>query len=141
MRGIVCISTQPPNVNRFWRYWKRWSLRFHFYLLGLRVNPPIRQALAANAFQRFVSALCVVYAQRYAIVVSKIEFCGVTLKMMRAAMLIGAIHTALEYAEKAFNRVRSYIAASVPYEVAHLQIQTNSDQQVRLYNLAMSLWR
>ena len=46
-------------------------------------------------------------------VITEIEFSGVTVQVMRTAMLIHAIHAALEDAEEACNRVRMRVAAHV----------------------------
>ena len=77
------------------------------------VSPPIRQAFPADAFEQLFRAHRVIKSKLLTMVVAKVKFSGVAVQVMRTAMLVHAIHAALEDAEKAFNRVRVRIAAHV----------------------------
>jgi hypothetical protein len=50
----------------------------------------IGQAFSGDAFDGFVGASLVINAKRHALIVPEIEFAKVTLKVLRADMVIGA---------------------------------------------------
>ena len=69
------------------------------------MSPPISQALTADLLQGAIGALLVIPVQRRAVVVAEVKFREVAVQMLFGAMLIDALHAALEDAEIAFNRV------------------------------------
>jgi len=60
------------------------------------VRLTIGQTLPRDTFDRFCSTRLVVDAKRHALVVSEIKFAKVTLKVLRAYMVIGADDAAFE---------------------------------------------
>ena len=93
-----CIGVEKGNVLLARGHGLAASLR-------LRVSPPIRQALTADAFKQLFRAHRVTKPELLAMVVAKVEFSGVAVQVVRTAMLIHAINPALEDAEESFNRV------------------------------------
>jgi len=81
--------------------------------LRFRVSPPIRKTLPTDPLKQFFRAHRVIKPELLAMVVTEVKFSGVAVQVVRTAMLIHAIHAALEDAEKAFNRVRMRRAAHV----------------------------
>jgi len=74
----------------------------------LRVRPPsgpIREPLALCTNKRPDSARIVIHAKRRARIVSEIELGQVAVQVLLRAMLIEALHAALEQAEIALNGV------------------------------------
>ena len=78
---------------------------FCLSVLGL-ASPPIRQALAGDTGDGFFGAHGIVYAELGAGICAKIKLSQITVKVLFAAMLVGANHAALKDREKAFQRVR-----------------------------------
>lgn len=79
----------------------------------LPVRPPIGEALAFDLFEDVARALLVVDAEADAVVVAEIEFRDVAVRMVLAAVLIDALHSALEDREVASDRVGVDIAAHI----------------------------
>ena len=69
------------------------------------MRPSICEAFADNAFDRIFGALYVVNSTTNAIVIPKVEFSQVAVQVLFAAMLIDALHSALENRVVAFDRV------------------------------------
>jgi hypothetical protein len=65
-----------------------------YLLLCFRVSPPIRQAPAADALEQRFRAHRVIKPELLTMVVTEVKFSGVAVQVMRAAMLIYAIHAA-----------------------------------------------
>ena len=65
----------------------------------------IGEPLADEALKREIGARYVIYAELGAIGIAEIKFREVAVKVALAAMLIDALHAALEHAEEAFNGV------------------------------------
>ena len=86
-----------------------------YFLLRCRVRPPICEAFAADAFKQRFRVGLIIESELGAMVIAEVEFSRVALKMLRAAMLIHAIHAALEDAEKSFNRVSVHVATYVSF--------------------------
>jgi hypothetical protein len=85
--------------------------------LGLRQahsasNCPIRQPLADHAQKKLLGALLVSPSVRLAMVVPEIKLGYVALKVVMAAMLIDALHAALEDREEAFDGVTVNVGLS-----------------------------
>lgn len=78
----------------------------------LPVNSPIREALAGDASQRVLVALAVFDPKRRAVVLAKIELGKVAMQMLLTAVLIDALHAALEDAEVALDRVGVIVRSS-----------------------------
>src|SRR5882724_6443035 len=76
-------------------------------------RPPISQPAAFDAAQGCLCPLPVRYTQTGAMVVSEIEFRKVPLKVLFAAVLVDALHAALEYRKEALNRIRVRETANV----------------------------
>src|SRR5579862_4668952 len=87
----------------------------HGYSRGRRffVSPPICQSLAADAFERIGCAFCIFNTARGTVVIAEIEFRQIAVQMITAAMLVRAIHAALEHTKKVLNRVGVPLAAYV----------------------------
>lgn len=69
------------------------------------VNPPICQALPADALEGLGRALVIINAQRNAVIGPEIKLSQIALQVLFAAMLVGANHAALKDREKALQRV------------------------------------
>ena len=69
------------------------------------ISLPIGQALADDAFNARVSAFHVIYAKPDAIAIAEIVFCEIAVQMLFAAMLVDALHAALEDRIVALDRV------------------------------------
>ena len=80
--------------------------RYFFRLVSL----PVREALANDALQQFTCSLLVIYLKGDAVVVAEVEFGQIAVQVFTAAMLINAVHAALEDTEKAFNGIGTGIA-------------------------------
>src|SRR5580692_3408887 len=74
---------------------------------------PIGKSLPNDTFYCPFSALHIVYAKPNAITVPKIIFCQIAVQMLLAAVLIDALHTALEDRIEAFDRVGVDVTANV----------------------------
>lgn len=72
---------------------------------GLLVRPTIRDPLANDAVQRASGTTAIVDTVRDAVVIPKLELGKVAVQMLLAAMLINALHGALEDAEIALDGV------------------------------------
>ena len=68
-------------------------------------NPPIGEALAARASEQVIGALGIFDAKGRATVVAEIELRKVAVQVGFAAMLVSAVHAALEDGEHVLNRV------------------------------------
>lgn len=73
------------------------TLREHFLLL---VRPSIGQTLSSRPLNRFVCPVLIVNAKRNAVAVAEVEFRQVAVQMLLRAVLINALHAALENAVK-----------------------------------------
>src|SRR5579885_149466 len=87
-------------------------LRFRF---GLRQRSSstsrlIGEPLADHALQQAFGALGIVHAKRDAVVVAEIKLRQIAVQMIVAAMLIDALHAALEHGEEAFDGVGMHAA-------------------------------
>lgn len=69
------------------------------------MSPLIREALSNDALQQRFCPGGVAHAERLAIVVPKIKLCNVAVQMVVAAVLVHALHAALEHREEAFDGV------------------------------------
>lgn len=76
-------------------------------------NPPIGEALAADALQGIVAAFNIANTKLSAIVVAEIELGEVAEQVLLSAVLVDAFHAALEDREEAFNRVGVNAAADI----------------------------
>ncbi len=65
----------------------------------------ISEPLADEALKREIGARDIIYAELGTIGIAEIKFREVAVKVALAAMLIDALHAALEHAEEAFNGV------------------------------------
>jgi hypothetical protein len=78
---------------------------------------PVRQfigeALPNDTTKRHVRARKIVHALRFSVVVAELELCRITMKMTFTAVLVDALHAALEDAEIAFHRVRVNVATDI----------------------------
>src|SRR5262245_33091044 len=81
--------------------------------LTLLVRPSIGEALADNAFGRDLGAHEIVVTERSARVVAEVVFRQIAVKVLLAAMLVDALHAALEDREITLDRVRGDGAAHV----------------------------
>ena len=73
------------------------ALAFRLFPYGLsRVSLPIGESLADRALNRAGGALNVIYAQPDAIAISEIEIRKIPVQMLLCAVLVDAIHAALE---------------------------------------------
>ena len=70
------------------------------------VRSRISEALTNNPAKRVPVTITVIATQRLAIVVAKLELANVAVQMALGAVLIDALHTALEDGERALDRVR-----------------------------------
>ncbi len=70
------------------------------------MRPPIGKPLAFDARHSAVSALSIVHAKCNAVAVPEVELGKVAVKVLLPAMLIDALHSALEDREVAFDGVR-----------------------------------
>ena len=68
-------------------------------------NCSIGQALANDTLERLYGAGFIVHAQRDAVVIAEIIFAQIAVKVLFIAMLIDALHAALEDREIAFNGI------------------------------------
>ena len=73
-------------------------------------SPPIGQAFACNAAQRFD---CTLIIGQGAVRIPEIKFVQVALQVLFAAVVIHAAHTALEDAKEAFDGVGGDVATDV----------------------------
>jgi hypothetical protein len=76
-------------------------------------RPLISQSLALDTLQRAAGALLILAAASRAVRVAEIKFCDVAMQVLLLAVLIHALHAALEHAVVAFDRVRMHVAAHV----------------------------
>src|ERR1700687_1328170 len=82
------------------------ALAFRLLPYGLSVTSrPIGQSLADSALNRAGGTLNIIYAEPNAVAISEIEFRKITVQMLLGAMLIDALHAALENRVVAFDRV------------------------------------
>ena len=77
------------------------------------INSMVGQALAEDALDRALGARLVVHPQCNASVVAELELREAAMPVLLAAVLVDAIHSALENAERAFDPVRVHRAAHV----------------------------
>jgi len=84
-----------------------------FGVFFLPVNPPIREAFAFDALEGDHGTHVVIDAEADAVVVAEIELREITVQMVLAAMLIDALHAALEDGEVAFDGVGVDIATDI----------------------------
>ena len=77
------------------------------------VRPAVGEALAHDALEAFRGAFTSLIAKRNAVVVAEIKLGQIAVQCFFAAMLIDALHAALEDREVAFNRVGVDVAAHV----------------------------
>ena len=73
----------------------------------------IGQTFPGDAFDGFLGARLVVHAKRHALVIAEIELAKVTLKVLRADVVIGADDAAFEDREISLNRIGVSVAANV----------------------------
>ena len=104
-----------PLTHRRFEKWKRSGARKRgLKELGLRaVSRFVSESLAADAFERGVSAFCIVEASRFPMVVSEIELSDIPLKVLFSDMMVSADQTALEKREKTLDGVGMHVAANV----------------------------
>ena len=69
----------------------------------MRVRTAVGEALAFRTFQDTGSADNVIHANTVAVRVAEAKFVQVALQMLRTAKMIGALHAALERAEKVLD--------------------------------------
>src|SRR3990167_6799902 len=81
--------------------------------LHFRVSPPISKTLADDALQRFSSTHFIVHTERNAVAVAEIKLGKIAMQMLFLAVLINALHPALENRIVALDCVRMDIAANV----------------------------
>lgn len=82
----------------------------------LQQNPnesPISQPLALDPGERVCRALHIIHFKRDAIVIAERKLTDVAIQVARANVLVHATNAHLEGAEKTFDRVGCYVAASV----------------------------
>ena len=91
------------------------GLRFAAFCLGVRLflSPPIGQAFADDCRKVFISSHGAGISELGAAIVTEVEFGKVTVQMLFSAVLISAVHPALEHAENVFDCVRMDFAANV----------------------------
>ena len=77
------------------------------------VSPPIGEALASSLSDDLGGALGIFDAQARAVVIAEIELSEIAMQMSFAAMLVHALHAALEDREEAFDGVGMDFAANV----------------------------
>ena len=70
---------------------------------GVFTRPPIGQPLADDALKRVRRALRILDAKPRTVVVAKIKLRDVAVQMLLAAMLVDALHAALEDAENSLR--------------------------------------
>lgn len=78
-----------------------------------RVRPPIGKALAFRVLDDQGGALSVIYPVGSAVAVAESELCGVAVQVLLSAVLIVALHAALEDAKITFNDVGGHVAAHI----------------------------
>lgn len=80
---------------------------------GFAVSPPIHQPLASGATNYSGRALGIINTKADAVVIAEIKFRDIAMRIMLCAMLIDALHSALEYGIEAFRRVELGFAAPI----------------------------
>src|SRR5687768_4191972 len=85
-----------PGERRLDVAWTRST----YFVSFLRTNPPIGEALTADALKHEVGALRIVDAKLNAIAVAEIELDRIAMQMLLPAMLIDALHAALKDREE-----------------------------------------
>ncbi len=75
------------------------------YFAPSRTNCLVRQTLADDSTQRPICTLFVIDTPRHAVGIAEIELRQIAVQVLLAAMLVHALHAALENAVVAFNRV------------------------------------
>lgn len=73
----------------------------------------IGQALADHTKQRSAAALPIVAAVRFAVVVPELELREISVQVLLGAMLLDALHAALENRKAALDRVRVNTATDI----------------------------
>src|SRR5689334_22152101 len=96
----LMARTEQPWANHL-ASWRRLCLR----VLGF-VRPSIGQPLALGALDRLLGALAVFDAECLAHVVAELEFGQIAVQVLLAAVLIDALHPALENREVSLDGVR-----------------------------------
>jgi hypothetical protein len=77
------------------------------------VRPPIGQTLAGETAKGLAATLPIIAAVRDPVVVAELELRDIPMQMLLGAMLIDALHAALEDREAAFNRVGMNAATAI----------------------------
>src|SRR5579872_3903845 len=77
------------------------------------VNPPISETLAGRALDRQRSALRVLNSKSRAVGIAEIKFVQIALQMLLPAMLVDALHAALEDREITLNGVRRHVTPRI----------------------------
>jgi hypothetical protein len=77
------------------------------------VSRSIGKPLADDAKKRLIGAGLIVHAERDAVIVAEIELGEVAVQVLLRAMLVDALHPALEDRKVALNGVRMHIAANI----------------------------
>lgn len=80
--------------------------RFAPFIPKFSARHPIGKSLANYPLQGSLGPALIVDAKLYAIVVAEFKLSQIAMQMFLAAMLIDALHAALENREIAFQRVR-----------------------------------
>ena len=75
----------------------------------LITRPLISQTLALDTDKRVFRALNISNPKFNAVIIAEIKLRDIAMQMSLAAMLIDALHAALEDAEKTFNSVRVHV--------------------------------
>src|SRR5438309_1192965 len=81
-----------------------------------RVSRPIGQALSADALEQFCCTRLVVESEFLAVVVAKIVFVHVALKMLFADVLVNPFKAALHDRKETLDRIGMHIAAHVLFQ-------------------------
>src|ERR1700735_668047 len=74
---------------------------------------PICQSLPGNSLKRAACASIIIHAKRNAVAVAEIKLREITVQMLFGAMLVDALHAALEDRIVALNRVRADVSPSI----------------------------
>ena len=73
----------------------------------------VSEPFALSATQGADSALFVVYAQSDSVIIPEVELCQVAVQVLLRAMLVDAVHAALEDAEDVLDGVGVHVAAHI----------------------------
>ena len=83
------------------------------FISRCRVNPPIREALAADALERSIGALDIIEPELGAMIPAEIKLSSVALQMRLADVVEGSIQATLEDSETGFDRICRNVVSSV----------------------------